>query len=108
DLPPRHRSLETVFEHSWRLLAPSARAVLAQLSQFQGPFSAAAALFVSQSAHAQLAALVDSSLLQRSLEGYYQCHDLVRRFAAGKRTALGVDPSTLRRRHAAYYMAFIG
>jgi predicted ATPase/Tfp pilus assembly protein PilF len=108
DLPPRHHSLRTVFDHSWQLLQPEARRVLAQLSQFRGPFSAEAGLFVTQSTRAELAALVDSSLLQRSLEGYYQLHGLVRRFAAGKLVELDLDSLLLHERLMTYYMAFAG
>ncbi len=108
DLPLRHRSLRLVFEQSWRLLSPAGRQLLAQLSVFQGPFSAGAALAVTQSSDTELAALVDSSLVQRSLEGYYELHALVRRFAAEILGARPSESAALRQRHTATYMDFMG
>src|SRR5690606_27430510 len=99
DLPPRHRSLRGVFEHSWRLLVTPARHTLAHLSVFHGPFSSAAALAVTGNAQAELASLIDNSLLQRSLEGYYEMHSLVRHFAAAQCLALNIDFKSLQLQH---------
>src|SRR5262249_32648034 len=43
DVPERHRSLRTVFEHSWRLLTENERRTLMKLSVFRGGFTLEAA-----------------------------------------------------------------
>ncbi|MFQ5421622.1 MAG: BTAD domain-containing putative transcriptional regulator, partial [Anaerolineae bacterium] len=43
DLPPRHRSIYAVMEHSWALLAPAEREAYRNLAVFQGSFTRAAA-----------------------------------------------------------------
>src|SRR5213078_1805073 len=37
--PPRHASIQTVFDNSWRRLSPVEREALARLSVFHGGFS---------------------------------------------------------------------
>jgi predicted ATPase/transcriptional regulator with XRE-family HTH domain len=43
DVPPRHRSLRAVFDHSWKLLDEPERAVLGRLAIFRGSWDRAAA-----------------------------------------------------------------
>ncbi|HRW10126.1 MAG TPA: hypothetical protein P5121_33715 [Caldilineaceae bacterium] len=39
DLPPRHRSMQAVFDHSWRLLSAEEQQVFARCSVFRGGFT---------------------------------------------------------------------
>ena len=43
DVPQRHRSIKTVFDHSWKLLTDNERELLMKLSVFQGGFTREAA-----------------------------------------------------------------
>lgn len=61
---PRRRSVRVVFEHSWRLLVPAERALLARLALFQGGFSLEAARAVFGAPLPVLAALIDKSLVR--------------------------------------------
>ncbi|MCB8928747.1 MAG: protein kinase [Ardenticatenaceae bacterium] len=65
DLPERHRSLFTVFEHSWRLLTLEEQGLLANTAVFHNGFSRAAATAVLAATAPQLEALADKSLLVR-------------------------------------------
>ncbi len=65
DLPPRHRSLRLVLEHSWALLSDDERAVLAQSAVFRDGFSRAAGRAVLADGAALLDGLVAKSLLRR-------------------------------------------
>ena len=65
DLPLRHRSLRTVFEHSWQLLDAAERETLVQCAVFANGFSRAAARAVLGENAALLENLVDHALLMR-------------------------------------------
>jgi len=81
DVPERHRSLEAVFDHSWRLLSTDERSVFRKLSVFRGGFQRDAAEQVAGARLPVLAALVDKSLLRRNAAGRYELHELVRQYA---------------------------
>ena len=81
DLPPRHRSMRAVFAHSWALIAPSERRLLAQLAIFAGGFSLEAMLAVTAGTVVELANLLDWSLVQRTGQQRYGLHELLRQFA---------------------------
>lgn len=63
--PARHASMELVFEHSWKLLAPREREVLADLAVFRGGFTVDAARAVAGAPLPVLGALADKSLLRK-------------------------------------------
>lgn len=98
-MPERHRSLRAVFDHSWKLLTPEARAALARLAVFRGGFTRAAAEAVAGAALPSLSALAGQSLLRRGAAGRFDLHELVRQYAAER---LGEAESATRDRHAAY------
>lgn len=108
DAPPRQQSLQIVFEHSWRLLAPQERRVLAQLGVFRGGFDLEAAQAVADAGLSEIGSLLDKSWLRRA-QDRYEMHELVRQFALGKLEAgaedLPPDPArqAASRRHSAYY-----
>ena len=64
DVPPRHRSLRAVFDHSWALLREAERILLSRLAVFRGGFTAAAAERVAEATTPTLLALVEKSLLR--------------------------------------------
>ncbi|MBL8347030.1 MAG: AAA family ATPase [Rubrivivax sp.] len=78
--PPRQASMETVFEQSWRHLAPAERDSLARLALFRGGFSVAAARSVAAASLPVLAALVDKSLLRKD-GARCHLHPLLQQFA---------------------------
>ena len=99
--PPRHASLEVVFDHSWRLLTAVEREALAKLSVFHGGFSVEAARAVARAPLPVLGALADKSLLRK--EGTrLHVHPLLQQLAAarlGDRAARTDTHSA----HAAYF-----
>jgi predicted ATPase len=99
NLPGRHASLRAIFEHSWELLGPDERVRLAALSIFVGGFSAEAALAVADAGAAQLAELIAKSLARRDADGRYALHEVIRQFAAEKRSPDGAAQE----RHGAYF-----
>ncbi len=123
DLPPRHRSMRAVFEHSWRLLSDLEQATYRRLSVFQGSFDAEAAWAVadgpgeeeegSASGSLPLEPLVDKSLLRLDALGRsdalqrYDLHPLLRQFAADKLAEHPEEEAATRRRHSLFYLALL-
>jgi predicted ATPase/transcriptional regulator with XRE-family HTH domain len=82
DVPQRHRSIKTVFDHSWKLLTANERELLMKLSVFQGGFTREAAVAVTGTSLFLLSSLVDKSLLRYSKNpDRYDLHELVRSYA---------------------------
>jgi predicted ATPase/DNA-binding SARP family transcriptional activator len=81
DVPNRHRSLQAVFDHSWRLLSEEEQRVLGELALFRGGFRREAAEQVAGAGLPLLSALLDKSLLRRNPTGRYDLHELVRQYS---------------------------
>lgn len=135
-VPERHHSLRAVFEHSWRLLAPAEQDALMRLSVFRSHFRRDAGAAVvnglqiddqgGSEAPARppaldgrsstnflllLSALVDKSLLRRmentGQEARFGMHELIRQYAAEKLDQTPGAAEQSRRRHSAYYAAWL-
>jgi predicted ATPase/DNA-binding SARP family transcriptional activator len=81
--PPRHASMEVVFEQSWQRLVPAERDTLARLSVFRGGFSVEAARAVAAAALPVLSGLADKSLLRKD-GPRLALHPLVQQLSAHK------------------------
>lgn len=86
DLPPRHRSLRAVFEHSWRRLRPDEQHHFSRLSLFVGPFTLDAARQVTGVSLPVLLSLVNRSLMRRRPDTRFEVHELLRQYAEEKLT----------------------
>jgi DNA-binding SARP family transcriptional activator/predicted ATPase len=108
DAPPRHQSLEAVFNGSWQLLSPALQPVLARLSLLQGTFTASAAHHISRASFLDVAQLVDRSLLAVGRDGRYHTHPLLRQLAQAKLAQMGEDEAAnTAERHGRYYLALL-
>ncbi len=105
DLSPRHRSMQAVFDHSWRLLSAEEQSVFAACSVFRGGFTREAAVEVAGASLPVLAALVDKSLLRRTQQERYEIHELARQFAAD-RLAEAQQVTQTRQHHLRFFMHF--
>ena len=99
EIPQRHRSLRSVFEHSWSLLSNHEREALAKFSVFRGGCSRAAVTDVANASLRSLLSLVDKSLLRRTEAGRFEMLEVVRQYAAEKLH----DETTARDAHCTYY-----
>ena len=109
DLPERQRSLRATLEWSWEVLDPSQRALLAQLSVFEGGVSLEACHAVCDagaSAEVLLAGIMDRTSLvvvETGEDAQPQTMlDSVREYAAEHVD----DSAALEARHAAYFLAY--
>ncbi len=107
NIPDKHRSMRAVFERSWQLLGVQEQQVLAILSIFRGGFTREAAVKVADISMAILASLVDSSWLQRGIDGRYNLHELVRQYADEQLGTMVGQPHEAQRMHATYFAALI-
>lgn len=109
DVPGRHRSLRSVFDHSWSLLSVEEQNVLMRLSIFRGGFTREAAEKVAAATLPILSSLVDKSLVRRSdaIAGRYELHELIRQYAATHSQAAAPEITVTRKRHAEYYLALL-
>jgi predicted ATPase len=103
-VPVRHRSMQAVFDHSWRLLSTEEQQVLRRLSVFRGGFEREAAEQVAGAMLPWVSALISKSLLQRTDVGRYDLRELIRQYSAVKLGEAGEEPDT-RQRHLAYYQS---
>ena len=101
--PERHRSLSTVFEYSWHLLAEEERAVLRRLAVFRRGATRAAAEAVAGATLSILSTLVDNSFLRRDENGRYSLHEVIRQFALQKLAVAG-EGQSIRDRHLAWFV----
>jgi DNA-binding SARP family transcriptional activator/predicted ATPase len=99
DTPERHRSMQAVFDHSWRLLAPEEQRALAALSVFRSAFTGEAARAVAGASPAILSALMDKSWLQRASSRRFELHELVRQYAWDKL----IQPESVLEQHCDYF-----
>ena len=108
----RHRSLRAVFDHSWHLLGRREQLIFPQLALFCDGFTEEAALAVTAATPGELLTLVQASLVQRTADGRYELHELIRHYAADKLAqTTASDPTNsgnaARDRHTGYYAAYL-
>jgi predicted ATPase len=81
DVPERQRSMRAVFDYSWKLMSAREQAIFPKLSVFRGGFAREAAKKVIGVSPRDLMGLVNKSLIQRSLDGRFDLHPLLRQYA---------------------------
>jgi predicted ATPase len=106
DLPPRHRSMRAVFDHSWQLLKEEEQRVLLRLSAFRGGFRREAAEHVAEATLPVLSALVTKSLVRRNSSGRYDLHDVIGQFVADHFTERAEEQNATQARHGRYYLTY--
>jgi predicted ATPase/DNA-binding CsgD family transcriptional regulator len=82
NLPERHRTIRSVFRHSWVLMSEDEHDVFQKASVFRGGFSREAAQAVTGASLPTLAGLIDQSMLRLNAAGRYDIHELLRQYGA--------------------------
>ena len=107
DVSARHRSMATVFEHSWRSLTEKEQAVLAQLSVFRGGFTLATAQAITGASPLLLTRLRYKSLIRSSGSGRYTMHELLRQLSQRKLQENGDTEEQTKARHGHYFLTLV-
>jgi predicted ATPase/transcriptional regulator with XRE-family HTH domain len=108
DVPQRHRSIKTVFDHSWQLLTEKESDLLMKLSVFQGGFTREAAVTTTGASLLLLSSLVDKSLLRHSKNpDRYDLHELVRAYAFEKLQSNPSEEQLALAKYAEHYAGWI-
>ncbi|HLZ63590.1 MAG TPA: LuxR C-terminal-related transcriptional regulator [Ktedonosporobacter sp.] len=89
NLSERHRTLRSVFSHSWLRMSEDERDVFQKVSIFRGGFTRAAAEVVAGASLQTLAGLIDQSMLRLNAAGRYDLHELLRQYGAEQLAASG-------------------
>jgi DNA-binding SARP family transcriptional activator/predicted ATPase len=106
DLPARQRSMCAVFDASWAALSGEARTAFARMSVFRGGLTGEAAHVVAGADVRTLRELVRTSFLQRTEDGRFEMHELLRQYAAEQLAKRPADQEATLDRHCAFYAAF--
>jgi predicted ATPase/DNA-binding CsgD family transcriptional regulator len=106
NLPERHRSMRSVFNHSWRLLLEEEREVFQKLSIFRGGFTREAAEVVAGASLHTLAALLDKSLVRLNGIGRYDVHELLRQYGAEQMDVAG-ETEKVEQAYIGYYLGML-
>jgi predicted ATPase/DNA-binding SARP family transcriptional activator len=107
DMPERHRSIRTVFDTSWALLAEPERQLLRRLAVFQGGFRREAAAEVAGATLPLLAGLVRKGLLGLRPDGRYRRHPLVAQYSRERLALDDEERAASEAAHGRYYVAFL-
>jgi predicted ATPase/DNA-binding CsgD family transcriptional regulator len=108
DIPERHRSIRSVFDHSWSLLGTSEQEIVKRLSVFRGGFTRSAAQKVSSATLNQLASLANKSFLSHDPDsGRYGIHEMLRQCAQELLEENPEEYLLAQQLHAEYFAAFM-
>ncbi len=107
DVPSRHRSIRSVFEHSWDLLIEEERSALMRLSLFQGGFTRQAAEVVTGAGLTMLSSLVGKSLLRHSSPDRYDLHELIRQYCFARLQARPEEEARAFEKYARFYSQWL-
>lgn len=103
DIPPRHRSLWVVFEHSWNLLCEEEKQVFAALGVFPSRFTAAAAHEICAIPSGFLDELCRKSLVRQLGRDLYGLHPLLQQYARKKQNLVGISEGEINKKFQTYY-----
>lgn len=105
NVPERHRSMQAIFDQSWKLLNVQERDALKRLSVFRGGFDRQAAEKVAGASLLTLSGLVDKSILRRAADGRFHLHGLIRQYTEKQLTA--EESGQTRELQCNYYASFL-
>ena len=105
NVPERHRSLHSVFDQSYEMLAPMDRLLFDRLTVFGGGFTRETAREFLGANLAQLARLADCSLIRMGGNGRYTMHELLRQYGKEHLTPAALEE--LLRAHADFFTTMV-
>lgn len=107
NVPDRQRSIQAVFDYTWRRLHDQEQSVFRRLSVFPSSFSWKSAAAVAGATPPILSTLMDQSLLERQPNDRYHLHSLLRQYAREKLALQQDEEAQTRQRHVDHFIAFL-
>ncbi|HSL42335.1 MAG TPA: tetratricopeptide repeat protein [Anaerolineales bacterium] len=105
-LPDRQRSLRAVFDSSWALLDKQSQPILKALSVFRTSFTREAAQAIAGASARTLLDLANKSWVQRTSNGRYQIHELLRQYTFEKLQKEKASFDQVKKQFCEYYADF--
>ncbi len=106
DVPERQRSIRATLDYTWERLTADEQAIFMRLSVFRGGFTVQAAQAVASAGVRSLRQLANKALVQVSLDGRHDIHELLRQFGAEKLAASGKQDD-IQAKQADYFADFM-
>lgn len=103
DVPERQQSLRAVFDASWKLLTEEERLAVQLLTVFRRGFDRTAAEKVCSVSPQTMLALANKSWIQRTADGGFEMHELLKQYGAEKLAGDLELASEVRDKHSRYY-----
>lgn len=104
DVPPRHSSLNGVYDTSWETLSKAEQKVFAAFATFRGGGTAVAIFDITGGNISNLQSLVNKSFLNRAGDRF-EVHELLRQYGAEKLKGIAsIDIDQLREQHSSYFL----
>jgi len=108
NVPERQRSMEAIFEGTWRRLSPVEQSLFRKLCIFRGGLTRKAAKEVAGASLRQLAGLMSKSLLLFDRQtSRYDIHRLLRHYGLEQLAVEPANEQAVRDRHSAYFLETI-
>ncbi len=107
DVSKRHHSIRTVLDRAWDILDESNQELFKKMTVFRGCFTRDAAQQVAGATLRQLLTLANQSFIRRNPTGWYQIHELLRKFGEEKLDENLAEKQRVRDSHCEYYAAFL-
>ncbi len=80
NIPTRHQSIYSLFDHSWNMLSEHEQSIMMRLAVFQDTFNLEAASLIAGVSKDVLSLLIDKALV-RPHKDRYDMHELIKRYA---------------------------
>lgn len=107
NLPPRHRSIQALFEHAWNLLNTEEQLALCQLTIFEGGFDKAAVQNITEIPFETLSRLIEKSFIGQGKNGHYFIYHMFYPYACNFMRQDAEVYRQLQAKHAPYYTALL-
>ena len=104
-LEAHHKSMQIVFESSWKLLSEEEKEGFKKLTIFKNGFQREAAEKIALASLPLLLSLADQSFIQKSGSGRYEIHEILREFGFKKLTQK--EKKQVEKAHAEYFFQFL-
>lgn len=107
NVPERHKSMNVIFEQTWRNLSEYEQKIYARLTVFQGGFQKDAAQKIASASLLNLSALHNHAIIRLDHSGRYYIHELIRQYGRERLAENPVEEQTILANYANYFADYV-